>query len=204
MSIGRYGRVFCLEGDWEGELTAKSSVRPMLELLDGLRVIEFVHKDIGTRAELAHYLRLWAEDDSSVSEYYTLYLAAHGTETEALSGWERALRLSDAQDGDVSLRDLASMLGRDCSDVVLHLGSCSLLAESDALLADFCRTTGIKALSGYTTDVEWIPSAAMDMLFLSQIAGYSKWHAAKAALDANAALQSLRDSLGLRIFSPSP
>src|ERR671910_815721 len=74
-TLGAYGRVFCLEGDWDGELTSRSSVRPMLELLEGLKRIEYVHKDVGTRAELRHYLRRWLDHDPSVSDYGTLYLA---------------------------------------------------------------------------------------------------------------------------------
>src|SRR5215210_628432 len=104
MSIGRYGKVFCLEGDWAGALSDTSSVRPMFELLRGLEIVQFVHKDVGTRAELAHYLARWTGGDASVADYHTLYLAFHGTEAAALSGWERALWLSDADDGTVTLR----------------------------------------------------------------------------------------------------
>jgi hypothetical protein len=46
---GVYGQVFCLESDGDGELTSRSSVRPMLESLQGLKRIEYVHKDVGTR-----------------------------------------------------------------------------------------------------------------------------------------------------------
>jgi hypothetical protein len=200
--IGRYGKVFCLEGDWDHELTARSSVRPMLELLEGLRLIEFVHKDVGTRAELRHYLDLWAEEDESVADFHTLYLAFHGTEKESATGWERAIWLSDADDGSVSLRELADILGPELSNVVLHFGSCSVLDEEDELLAGFCRQTGIRAVAGYTTDVDFVESAAMDMLFFTSIAGYTKWSAAKSALDGHNGLHSLRESLGFRIFAP--
>ena len=200
--IGRYGKVFCLEGDWEHELTARSSVRPMLELLEGLRQISFVHKDVGTRAELKHYIDLWSGEDQSVAEFYTLFLAFHGADKETATGWERAIWLSDADDGCISLRELADILGPELDNVVLHFGSCSVLDEDNDLLAGFCRQTGIKAVAGYTTDVDWVDSAAMDMLFFSTIAGYTKWSAAKSALDRRDGLHSLKETLGFRLFAP--
>ena len=69
--------VFCLEGAWDEEdLTDRSSVRPVLDVLERLRCIDFVHRDIGTRAELEHYLRRWIEEDLA---YRLLFLAFHGS-----------------------------------------------------------------------------------------------------------------------------
>ena len=198
--LGAYGRVYCLEGDWEGELTSRSSVRPMLELLEGLKRIEYVHKDVGTRAELRYYLRRWLDDDPSVAEYGTLYLAFHGGSRGSRSAGERVLQISEADDGEISLEELASILGVNLTGVIIHLGSCSLLRERPSVLADFLEATGAKALAGDTTDVEWVASAAMDMLFLDKIASYSQWPAAKRALESDDALRSLRRTLGFKIF----
>lgn len=204
MAVGRLGRILCLEGDSEADLTSATSVRPMLELLRDVADVEFVHKDIGTRTELEHYLRRWTTDDSSVEQFLTLYIALHGTKKASLSGWERALIISHADDGVVSLRELATMLGDGLAGVVVHLGSCSVLKEEEKLLKDFCRTTGIAALAGYTTDVEWMPSAALDLLFFSSIAPYSRWSAAAAAWERQAVVtKSLRRSLGFRIITSS-
>jgi hypothetical protein len=199
-SLGAYSRVFCLEGDWEGELTSRSSVRPMLELLEGLKRIEYVHKDVGTRAELRYYLRRWLDEDPSVAEYGTLYLAFHGGARGPRRAGERVLQISEADDGEISLEELASILGANMTGVVIHLGSCSLLRERPRALHDFLEATGAKAVAGYTTDVEWVASAAMDMLFFDKIADYSQWPAAKRALEGDEALRTLRKTLGFKIF----
>jgi hypothetical protein len=199
-TLGAYGRVFCLEGDWDGELTSRSSVRPMLELLEGLKRIEYVHKDVGTRAELRHYLRRWLDHDPSVSDYGTLYLAFHGGARGRRRASERVLVISEADDGEISLEELSSILGTNLTGVIIHLGSCSLLAEHPTVIEDFLEATGAKALAGYTTDVEWVASAAMDMLFLDKIASYSQWPAAQRALEGDEALRSLRKTLGFKIF----
>ena len=60
--------------------------------------------------------------------------------------------------------------------------------------------TGVKAIAGYTTDVDWVPGAAMDLLFFDTIAGYTRWTAARKALENNRALETLRDALGFRVF----
>lgn len=99
---GAYGRVFCLEGDWDGELISRSSVRPMLELLSGLDRIEYVHEDVGTRTELRHYLSLWLDEDPSVNDYGTLCLAFHGGQRRSSDGRERVLQISGAGDGEIS------------------------------------------------------------------------------------------------------
>jgi hypothetical protein len=103
-------------------------------------------------------------------------------------------------DGEISLDELAAILGTDLNGVVIHFGSCSILKERPTVLRDFLEATGAKALAGYTTNVDWVASAAMDMLFLDTIAGYSQWSAAKRALENNEALTSLRKTLGFRIY----
>lgn len=199
---GDLGRILCLEGAWDDELTSRSSVRPMLELLERTGRIEFVHRDVGTRAELEYYLERWTDDDPSVSSYRTLYLAFHGSVSAGAVGMERTLSISGAEGGEISLRELASILKDGLRGVVVHLGSCSVLAESDEVLSQFVADTGIKAIAGYTNDVDWMPSAAMDLLFFDAIAEFSRWDAAERALGRSTAFQALLadSALGFRIF----
>jgi len=43
--------IFCLEGLWENNLTKKSTVQPILSLLELNKKIKFIYKDCGTVPE---------------------------------------------------------------------------------------------------------------------------------------------------------
>jgi hypothetical protein len=49
-------KIFCLEGEWSEELTDEQPVRPLLEVLWHTEGIDYVHRRVGTEAELARYL----------------------------------------------------------------------------------------------------------------------------------------------------
>ncbi len=72
--------IFCLEGDWWGNLTRSSTVKPVLKLLSQAadEPVPYIHRDVGTLSELEHYLRRWSQ--KSFASYSILYLAFHGTE----------------------------------------------------------------------------------------------------------------------------
>src|SRR3954471_276534 len=116
--MARWDRVFCLEGEWQSRLRDRSSVLPMLELLERLRVLDFVHRDVGTPAELEHYLARWLQD-TSVKDFYVLYLAFHGSPAGLDAGGDDLF----------SLARLAAVLEGECADCVIHLGSCSVLSQ---------------------------------------------------------------------------
>ena len=85
---------------------------------------------------------------SSVKECGTLYLGFHGGLRGPRRGGERVLQISDADDGEISLEELASILGTYLTGVMIHLGSCSLLRERPKVLQDFLEAAGAKALAG--------------------------------------------------------
>ena len=168
----RYDKVLCLEGDWDGALTSRSSVLPMLQLLERLDTLRFVHRDVGTRAELIHYINLWLDGDRSVEDYFVLYLAFHGTKRRQRGRTSTSVWISDADDGQVTLSELADVLGSNLVDVVIHFGSCWTMAADTGYLTDFVKRTKVKAVAGYTKPVDWVQSAAMDLLFFDRISRY--------------------------------
>ena len=66
-----------MEGQWDDDLSDRTSVRRTLELLERLRVIQFIHKDVATQAELDHYLGRWTLRANA--GYSVGYFAMHGT-----------------------------------------------------------------------------------------------------------------------------
>ncbi len=69
----------------------------------------------------------------------------------------------------VSVSDLASTLTGRCAGRVIYMGSCSTMVAPDEDLRAFCKTTGAKALVGYTRYVDWIEAAAFDVLLLWEL-----------------------------------
>ncbi|MEU4455265.1 hypothetical protein AB0F44_28305 [Nocardioides sp. NPDC023903] len=152
--------IFCLEGEWDSDLRKRTSVLPVLELLERLRAIKVIHRKVATTGEVEHYLDLWGQ--ARYDDYLVLYLAAHGE--KGLLNWSKG--------NDTSLNDLAEVLGDSARNCYIHLGSClTPFNENDA--RTFVEKTGVRALLGYRTEVGWIESAAFETLLLPMLAEYA-------------------------------
>lgn len=152
--------VFCLEGEWDADLRKRTSVLPVLELLERLGAIKAIHRKVATTGEVEHYLNLWGQ--ARYNDYLVLYLAAHGDK-----GW-----LAWSSRNHTNLDDLAEVLGESAAGCYIHLGSClTLFNEKQA--SSFVEKTGVRALLGFRTSVDWVESAAFETLLLSKLAEYA-------------------------------
>lgn len=152
--------VFCLEGEWDSDLRKHESVLPILELLERLGSIKAIHRDVATNVEAARYLQKFAQ--RRYDPYGVLYLAAHGDKGRIF--WSR--------DQAMSLDDLGSILAQGRSGYYLYLGSCLTLFDTrhvERLVA----MSGAQAVLGYRTEVDWIESAAFDVILLSWMANHA-------------------------------
>jgi hypothetical protein len=177
-----------LEASWDNEnLTDRASVLPTLELLERMGEIDFVHRDIGTRAELEYYLERWLNEGLP---YYVLYLAAHGSDGDLL--------LSNRDGGRVSLDFLGGQLADQLDGCVVYLASCSILSTEEERVRRFMKQTGARAVIGYTKDVDWTESAAMDLLVLSALAQYQQLERGLKRLESSR-YRSLTRELGFEV-----
>lgn len=154
MATTRKG-IFCLEGSWERRLDDRTSVLPTLDTLERLRIASYVHRDVGTEEELYLYLKKWTQ--RGYSSYEVLYFAFHG-----VRGGIKVGR------GTVTLDDLAEKLQGKAAGRIIYFGSCSVMRDT-AAVARFKRVTKAKAVCGYTKDVDWVESAAFDLLLLESL-----------------------------------
>ena len=102
--------VFCLETDqWHGHKD-RSSVEPILHLLERLRgyQVPYQHRTVATRGELAYALEQYL--NPTYSTYPVLYLAFHGY--PAIDGEQSGISLADA---DLDLGELGAMLEGRCA-----------------------------------------------------------------------------------------
>jgi len=163
--------IYCLEGQWEErDVLDRSSVLPVLELLERYWAEEvgFVHRTVSTFGEFEHYLDRWVNE---AVPYYVVYLAFHGT-TDGIRIPDA--RIEGAPKGVVTLEYLGKRLGDQLGDCVVHFGSCSVMAASPSRLDRFLRATGATAVMGYSEEVKFMDSAAMDLIALSNIVAYER------------------------------
>ncbi len=157
--------VFCLEGDWSNRLTDRSSVRPLLDLVEQLGFAKTIYRDIGTPAELEHYVSKWTQ--KRYAAYGLGYFAFHGTAGALWIGPQ-----------SVSLEQLGELIDGRGAGRIVHFGSCSTLDVDDATLQGFLKSSGLRAVSGYGTDIEWLESAAFDLLLIDALTRYQRADAA--------------------------
>ncbi|WP_328992595.1 DUF6642 family protein [Kribbella sp. NBC_01245] len=157
MPARRLTGIFCLEGEWDPNLRNRNSVEPILELLERLGIARTIHRDVATRPELEYYLRKWGQ--KRYADYSVLYLASHG-----LGG-----KLELGQ-GSVTLAELADLLEGKCAGRVVYFGCCLVLNQQNDVLQEFARKTGAKAVLGYSRQIDWLDSAAFEVLLLERLA----------------------------------
>lgn len=166
MSQYRHG-VFCLEGDWWKDLNQSLSVRPILELLNQApsQSIDFIHRDVGTLEELDYYCKKWAQ--SRMKKYDILYLAFHGSKEGGVHVGDQRRRTKT-----VTLETLAGFLGPKLKGRIVHFGSCGTLAVERRRIQKFLRDTGALAVTGYKDSIEWMYSAAFEVLLFDTFTRY--------------------------------
>ena len=152
--------IFCIEGEWEPDLRKRDSVLPVLELLERLGMIKWIHRDVASVSEARIYLEKWSQ--KRYDDYVVLYLATHGDKGKLKWGPHESMTLGE----------LADVLGDIAESCWIYLGSClTLFNESD--VRKFVKQTGVEAILGYRKEVDWIESAAFDVILLSEMANFS-------------------------------
>jgi len=96
---------------------------------------------------------------AAYKNYPILYLACHGGE-----GW---ISISDRQ--TYSLQDLSPFLRCRHKKPIIIIGSCSTLDIDKRYIKTFLQETGAIAVCGYKNDVDWMRSAAFELLLLSEL-----------------------------------
>mgnify|MGYP003974485591 CR=1 FL=1 len=153
--------VFCLEGDWRSDLRKRDSVRPILDLMAQEDKVKYIHRDVGTVEELEFYLRKWRQ--RAYQRYSIGYFAFHGEKGGIWIGRKQ-----------LSLVELADLMGSSCQGRIIYLGSCSTLGAGKRAMTRFLGLTKARCVCGYTTDVDWYPSAAFEILLFDAFTKFKR------------------------------
>ncbi len=151
--------IACLESLWDDEIEEQPlSFGPALEIIAKLYEVRYIRLPCNTESEFDYNLDLI----SAKREYDILYLAFHGD--------EGTLYLHDETELDLAM--LAEKMGKRFKGWIIHFGSCGTMNADDDELEAFAEATGAAMLVGYTEDVDWAESTAMDLLFLALAQSY--------------------------------
>ncbi|HPR17356.1 MAG TPA: hypothetical protein PLD62_03840 [Candidatus Cloacimonadota bacterium] len=148
--------IFCLEGLWSDDLRQRTTVKPILELLEVNSDILFLHADCATLNEFKFYIEKWKQ-----SEYYRypiLYLAFHGVEKGIL-----------IDDKPFTLDEMSDILAGKCKNRVFIFASCNTVKTDKRNLKRFLRKTDALAICGYRRIVPWISATAFELMLLSAL-----------------------------------
>lgn len=163
----RHG-VLCLEGDWWG-FKDKTTVEPALQLLaaNGELAFDYIHRDVGVVPELEHDLDKWVQ--KGLARYPILYLGFHGSPGHIYVGDKRQ------RDGKITLDWLEDRLAGKCAKRLIHFGSCGTLDVHGHRINRFLRRTEALAVCGYRADIDWLETAAFEIMLLAQLQRVA-WH----------------------------
>lgn len=151
--------IYCIETVWYGDAD-RTSVRPVLQLLEDLYNAPYIHRDAATKDELFHYLTKWQRLDPK--DYPILYLGFHGSDDGKI--W---LETADGKKDMVNYEVLADHLDASCANRLVHFGSCGSLMGVD--WSQFLEQTCASAVSGYHEDVPFEDAAAFELIYLADL-----------------------------------
>jgi hypothetical protein len=145
--------IYCIEGLWEPhDIRDKSTVLPILDLLERREYCNHIYQDCATATEFEFFLNKWKK--KTVNEKFPiLYLAFHG---------EKGCIFLNNKD-TYSLEQLSDFLENKCLGKVIYFGSCNTLNVDKRVIRSFLDKTGAIAAIGYRSDIDWIQSTACDL-----------------------------------------
>jgi hypothetical protein len=158
-------KLVCLETYWNERLLQGFSVKPFLDAMAPLLhpPLQVAHRFVESAAGLAYYAKrpggvMWRQ--AELFDAPVFYLAFHGKPGAVIS-----------LTGDIGARPLIEAFegyGRGGYRNLVYFAACSMLrgAKGQRFAREFLKTTGVRALIGYTTRVDWMASLVADLLFL--------------------------------------
>jgi hypothetical protein len=157
-------KLVCLESYWNERLFQTFSVKGFFEAMAPLLhpPLTIAHRFVESEGGLAHYARrggvLWRESEAFDAPVF--YLAFHGA--------PGAVRSVLGHIGADNLCDVFQGYGKGGYRNLVYFAACNVLrgAEGRAFAKRFLKTTGVRAVIGYSTTVDWMASLVADMLFL--------------------------------------
>ena len=181
--------VFCIEGTWSSSLADRATVRDLLDVLENVDGVPYIHSRVTTEEGFYDVVRRWHQ--KQYSGYSLGYFAFHGRPGKLLIGRH-----------SVSLKELGMVLQGACSGKILYFGSCSVLQVNPGEIDKFLRLTDADCVVGFNKDIDWLASAALDLILLQALA--LQEDAKEAERWMRHEYGALAEHLGLEVFYRPP
>lgn len=147
--------IFCIEGEWEADLTDRSSIQPLMEFLASSdELLPPIYRRVATKESFEYFVCQWKNHP----EYNIGYLSFHGEKGSLSLGRDK-----------LGLSELGKWLEGSCHKKHLILSSCKTLSVSPTELNKFRRLTGARSVSGYSKSPDWIESSAFDVILMTNL-----------------------------------
>lgn len=161
-------KLVCLETYWNDRLFHSFSVKGFLEAMAPLLhpPLTIAHRFVESEGGLAYYLKrpgglMWRQSELFDAPVY--YLAFHG----------RPAGVASLLGGISGERLCEAFAGYGGYDNLVYFAACNVLRGTRGrhFARRFLETTGVRAVIGYTTRVDWMASLVADLLFLHRFYG---------------------------------
>ncbi|MBX2907234.1 MAG: hypothetical protein KF744_14410 [Taibaiella sp.] len=150
--------IFCLEGLWSSSVKDRSTIQPILELMDKRGICDHIHHSCATKEELVYFLNRF-KSKSVQNKFPILYFGFHGEkECICLAGKVK-----------FSLSELGETLKDSAKGKVLYFASCDTLDIDERKIKNLLEKTGAIAAIGYKVKIDWMQSTAFDLLVLDAL-----------------------------------
>ena len=197
-------KLVCLETYWDdhgARMFGNRSVRPFFDAL-GAQLdppLKLAHRFTDSMAQLEHYVSrpdgiLW--QDTEIFDTPIYYLSFHGSPGTVHAALDKI--------GPRTLCSAFADWGKGY-DNLLYFGACSVLAgpQGRRFARDFLAASRCRAIVGYATDVDWIDSMVIDLLFLRRFfRDRDPWKNLRAIFESVLADVSLAARLGYSLCEP--
>ncbi|WP_157621713.1 DUF6642 family protein [Serinicoccus hydrothermalis] len=150
------------------------TVKPVLQALEHTGQVRTTHQSINRPEDIFDSFRRWGQNQHA--GFTVGYLALHGTPGSVYVGRRKV--------GLVDLGEQLRAAGTKLPGRTLHLGSCAVLEDEDAVTT-FRRAVGLKAITGFTEDVDWLESLAFELLLLDVLTYYRRVDAVERYIENN-------------------
>jgi hypothetical protein len=134
----------------------------VLSALSDMGQARHVRRHINDPDDLVLQFKKWGQRQHD--SFNIGYVALHGSPGTAHVGRK-----------SVDLLSLGEKLSKPAmSKKILHFGSCSVLDLTPKERRELRVALGVKAMTGFTTDVEWIESLAFELLLFDVLTWYKR------------------------------